>query len=114
MALNERLLEVVAEECRRCIIKREHGILAGDLSNLVTSYEALRNPEKFRVQIMLCKMPSISVVVTGWRKAFRFYPASMAPDDAFNYAASAAERFIAPGMPALPIVHASAFLTQDS
>ena len=90
--MNESLLEVVAEECRRQIMKREHGILAGDLSNLVPSYEALCNPEKFRVQVMLCKMPSVSVVVTGWRKAFRFYPASAAPADAFNYGASVAER----------------------
>ena len=85
--MDENHLYQVAEDCRHYIVRHSagFGILGGDLSSRVKSYAPLNNREKFRVQIMLCKMPCLSVVAITTRvQAFRFYPAHDAPPGAFN------------------------------
>lgn len=77
----------IAARCE-CLIVRYAGARGFTQTELGARYPVMRelNPEdRFRVCILLCKSPQVSVTTTRLGDGFKFYPRSLAPLGAFNY-----------------------------
>jgi len=82
--MDDDLLQFIVRECLRIIevFGSEQGFTASALSDRCARFRNLAHDDRFRVQVLLCKQPGISV--TGTKGAFRFYPRHAAPATAFN------------------------------
>ena len=83
--MNEEKLTLVVESLRHIVLSRGggHGFSASELLRICPSYRMLKKDERFRVLVMLAKVPGLSSQV-GDNGEWRFYPQSHAPDHAFS------------------------------
>ncbi len=86
MAVTEDHMRFVADDCRRLIVKYggTWGFCNAELAVRCKHYRALEKPERFRVQVLLCKEPTLAVRVSGNAGGFRFYTRGLAPPETFS------------------------------
>lgn len=84
---DEAKLVDVAEKCRTQILKnasQNHGFASSELWARVDEFKLLTKEERFRVLVLLSKLPGVASVL-GRAGGIRFFPAEDAPDWAFEY-----------------------------
>ena len=82
--MDEAKLESVADRCARFILfgGTRTGVSSANLAQRIDAYRDLGDDERLRVQVMLCKKPSLASTAFG--NSFRFYPRPLAPPEAFS------------------------------